>query len=141
MTALEYLHLPPDCPPPQLRGAPFRAVVVIEAQVTPEWRASISKWLVESGCLYMMAWGTDCSLWDDSVDYANLDKLECGDIPDDSFVMTTWHPSEPLEEVFWFCEYTARHSTVDLDRKILIHISIVERDAELLDAYQRAAQV
>jgi hypothetical protein len=55
--------------------------------------------------------------------------------------MTTWHPSEPLEEVFWFCEYTARHSTVDLDRKILIHISIVERDAELLDAYQRAAQV
>lgn len=140
MNAPEYIHLQPDSSPPELRGAPFRAVVVIEAPVTPDWRASVSKWLVESGCLYMMAWGPDCSLWDDSVDYANLDEFEYGDIPDDRFVMTTWHNNEPVEEVFWLCEHTAHHPTVDLHRNVLVHISPVERGAELINDYQRAAQ-
>lgn len=138
MNTPEYVLVQPDCFPPELCGAPFRAVVIIEASVTPDWRALISKWLVESGCLYMMAWGPDCGLWDDSVDYANLDEFECGDIPDDRFVITTWHDSEPIHEVYWFCEHAAHHPTVDLDRKILIHISRIERKSELLDDYQRA---
>ncbi len=36
-------------------NAPFKAVVVIEESVSPERRAEISKWLVQSGCIYMMA--------------------------------------------------------------------------------------
>src|SRR3546814_7111478 len=138
MNAPEYFHLRPGHSPPELHGAPYRAVVIIEAPVTAEWRSLVSAWLVKSGCLYMMAWGPDCSLWDDSVDYANLDEFEYGDIPDDRFVMTTWHNNKPLEEVLWFCEHTAHHPAVDLHRKILIHISPVERGAELLDDYQRA---
>ena len=67
----EYIHLLPDGPLPDLKGSAFRTVVVVEAEVTSEWREKVSAWLVESGCLYMMAWGRDCSLWDDSVDYAN----------------------------------------------------------------------
>ena len=65
---------------------PFKAIVVIEDRPTPEWETQASKWLVDSGCLYMMAWGEDCSSWDDSVDWANLETFDFGDIPDDEDV-------------------------------------------------------
>src|SRR3546814_2317896 len=74
MNAPEYFHLRPGHSPPELHGAPYRAVVIIEAPVTAEWRSLVSAWLVKSGCLYMMAWGPDCSLWDDSVDYARSEE-------------------------------------------------------------------
>jgi hypothetical protein len=138
MAVPEYIHLPPGHPPPEIGRGPFRAVVVIEAPVVTEWRALVSDWLAESGCLYMMAWGADCSLWDDSVDFANLDAFEYGDIPDDRFIMTSWHEKEPLADVFWFCEHAAQHPTVDLERTVLVHIAMTGRQAELLADYRNA---
>lgn len=140
MGAPEYLHLRPGCVPPDLRSDPFCAVVVIEAPVTAEWRAFVSAWLVQGGCLYMMACGSDCSLWDDSVDDAMLEAFDYGDVPDDRFVMTTWHEKEPLGDVFWFCENNVRHSALDLKRAILVHISPVERKLELLHGYESACR-
>ena len=99
--APEYLHLRPEGPQPSLDGAaPFKAVVVIDSEVTPEWQAQVSDWLVRSGCQYMMAWGLDCSSWDDSVDVANLEMFDFGEIPDEGFVMTTWHEKDSLLEAF-----------------------------------------
>ncbi len=115
--------------------------MIVETAVTADWREEVSAWLVKNGCLYMMAWGQDCSLWDDSVDHANLDEFNFGDIPDNRFVMTTWHDKEPLQEVLWFCEHTANHPTVDLDRIVLVHISPIERKSELLGQYHHAARV
>jgi hypothetical protein len=138
MDVHEYIYLPPDSPPPDLHGKPYRAIVIIEASVTKAWRDYISAWLVKSGCLYMMAWGQDCSLWDDSVDCANLAEFEYGYIPDENFAMTTWHEREPLREVFLFCEHAARHPIIDLERIILVHISSIERRVELLSDYQSA---
>jgi hypothetical protein len=66
---------------------PFRAVVVVEEPVSAEWRAVASRWLVDADCLYMMAWGHECSLWDDSVDFANLEVFNFGEVPDRNFVM------------------------------------------------------
>ena len=106
----DYLQLPPEVLPVgdgPLR--PFLAFIFIRDTVTPEWQWAISKWLVAAGCLYMCAWGPDCSSWDDSVDYANLEAFSYGDIPEDRFVMTTWHDEEPLEEALWFAKYTAQH--------------------------------
>src|SRR5205085_10605757 len=40
--------------------APYRAVVVIDATHSDEWQNEVSKWLVDTGCLYMMAWGENC---------------------------------------------------------------------------------
>jgi hypothetical protein len=136
----EYIHLIPDGSLPDLTGHVFRAVVIVETAITAGWREKVSAWLVKNGCLYMMAWGQDCSLWDDSVDHANLDEFNYGDIPGDRFVMTTWHDKEPLQEVFWFCEHTASHPTVDLNRIILVHISPIDRKSELLGFYQDAGQ-
>lgn len=138
MSNVSYLHLPANQSPPSLVKALFKAVVVIEQAVSDAWQAQVSDWLVRSGCLYMMAWGDRCSDWDDSVDYANMSAFDGGDIPDDDFVMTTWHEREPLAEAFWFAENAAFHPTVDLDRTIIVHVAPHDRGAELLNLYREA---
>jgi hypothetical protein len=136
---IDYLHLPAGLEPPPMEGpGPFRAVLVLNQAVTGEWRERLSAWLVRSGCLYMMAWGPDSSAWDDSVDYANLSAADFGDVPDDRFVMTTWHDAEPLSETFWFAGHAAHHPTVDLNRTLIIDISPDAREAGMLAAYAEA---
>lgn len=139
MNSPAYLHLPAGQSPPTLELArPFKAVLVIEADVTPEWRGVVSDWLVRSGCLYLMAWGRGCREWDDSVDDANLSAFDHKEIPDDSFVMTTWHETDTLSEIFWFCERAAFHPAVALERTLIVHISPAERQEELLQSFRNA---
>lgn len=138
---LEYRHLRPgQTPPADIERAPYRAVVIIEADVTDHWRAVVSEWLIRSGCLYMLAWGVDCSLWDDSVDEANLSVCG-GSIPDEKFAYTTWHDSEPLEDVFWFAEHGAWHPDVDIQSTVLLHVAVEPRQRELMDAYAAAQDI
>jgi hypothetical protein len=136
--SVEYLHLEPGATPSPLDSRPFKAVVAVEADVSPQWQSLVSDWLVQSGCLYMMAWGQNCSSWDDSMDLANAKPFGLADIPEDQFVMTTWHSDEPLAEVFWFSKYTASHPTVDLDRTLLLHISPKRQEQEFLRSYDEA---
>ena len=124
--------------PPVLAQAPFRAIVVIDAEVSAHWRAEVSKWLIDCGCLYMLAWGCDCSLWDDSLDIANLESFGFGEIPEDKFVMTTWHAEEELAQVFWFSRNCASHPAVELERTVIFHISDGERENEFIAMYQDA---
>ena len=101
----------------------------------------MSRWLVASGCLYMMAWGRDCSLWDDNVDCANI-KNFTGDIPDDKFIMTTWHNDETLEDVVDFATFSANHSRVPLETLVVLDIGPdVRKDeiAALIEKCQREA--
>ena len=106
---LLYVHLPSGSELPTLPSdQAFRAVLIVEAPVTVQWQDRVSKWLVDSGCLYMMAWGPGCSSWDDSVDWANIESFESGDIPEDRFVLTTWHEGQSLEEAFDFCKACAK---------------------------------
>ena len=134
-----YLHLPPDGPLPDIgRLSPFRAVVIIEAQVGAEWQGKVSDWLVQSGCLYMMAWGHDCTSWDDSVDIANLEAFGYGDIPCDRDVLTTWHNDESLGEVFDFCKRHAKHPVVELPRVLLLHIALQRDEVGMIEAYAAA---
>ena len=100
----------------------------------------VSEWLIRSGCLYMLAWGVDCSLWDDSVDEANLTVCG-GSIPDEKFAYTTWHVSEPLEDVFWFAEHGAWHPDVDIQSTVLLHVAVEPRQRELMDAYVAAQDI
>lgn len=134
-----YVLLAPETEPPELSAFnPFRAVVIIEQPVSAAWRARISDCLVESGCLYMMAWSDNCSAWDDSVDIANLERFGYGDIPADRDVMTTWHAEDSLDEVFSFAKHFASHPIIDLPQVVLVHISNVGRELELLQAYGSA---
>ena len=124
---MEYLHLLPDISTLN----PFRALVI----VTPEWQGNVSTWLVKSGCLYMMAWGIECSSWDDSVDYANIEYFNYENIPDNKSVVTTWHENESIEEVFLFSKKDAIHPSVDLKKTLLVHISNLHKKREFTNKY------
>jgi len=136
---MKYLQLEPGASLPDISALkPFRSVVIVDDEPNPEWQAQVSDWLVASGCLYMMAWGKGCSSWDDSVDSANLKEFDWGDIPEEKFVMTTWHEKEPLNDVFWFSKNNAFHPTVELQNTVILHISQNNREQELLAAYASA---
>lgn len=117
---------------------PFKCVLVSEAPVSQEWQTKVSEWLVNSGCLYMLAWGNNCSSWDDSVDVANLEKFEYKEIPQESFVMTTWHENESLPEVFEFCKKFAMHEVENLENTLLLHISTENKFEVLISEYESA---
>lgn len=80
----------------------------------------------------MMAWGKECSEWDKSVDQANLDDFNGVDIPNDKFVLTTWHDDEPLEEVLWFSQHAAHHDAIPDKRLLLLDISLTPRESSVL---------
>jgi hypothetical protein len=139
MATPHYLHLVPGSTAPDLTGtSPFKAVLVAECEVTPEWRFQVCDWLVRSGCLYAMAWGSQGEAWHDDVDLAHIAMFKYEPAPDDKFVMTTWHDGEPLSEVFWFSEMCAWHPTIKL-KAYIVHIAPESREVELIAAY-RAAQ-
>ena len=138
MTA-RYLHLKPGTTPPMRDiAAPYKAVVVIEDDVDDAWQSLVSDWLVKSGCRFMMAWGLNCSSWDDSVDHANLRMFGYGDIPDEDFVMTTWHEDEPLEETLWFAAHTANHPQLDVENTLIVHIASQPRERGMLSMFAAA---
>jgi hypothetical protein len=133
--SLHYLHLRPEQPPPELAIGPFRAVIVSEVAAAPEWQNRVAEWLLEKGCLYVVAWGIECEAWHDAVDWAHLEAFDYGDIPDDKFVMTTWHANEPLGEALWFAAHCASHPEVELRETAIIHVAREPREAEILATY------
>lgn len=110
---------------------PFKAIVIIDARPSRQWQERASRWLVDSGCLYMMAWGEDCGSWDDSVDRACLEKFSFGDMPPDKDVMTTWHADQTLAEVIEFAKQDACHPSVDLNGLVVLHLGSENRRAML----------
>ena len=136
---LQYLHLRPESSLPDISGfSPFRSVVVIQESISAEWQSKVSAWLVQSGCLYMMAWGKECSSWDDAVDIANLEEFNFEEIPEEKFVMTTWHENETLKEAFWFAKNSALHPAVELRNTLILDISAVSREESFLAEYNYA---
>jgi hypothetical protein len=136
---VNYLQLIPETRLPDISGfKPFLAVLVIEEQVEPGWRETVSKWLVKSGCLYMMAWGINCGDWDDSVDMANIQQFNYGEIPEDELVVTTWHEDDPLNEVFWQAKNIASHSCVEMSHTLILHISDKNKQEEYISLYEKS---
>lgn len=85
-----------------------------------------------------MAWGKDCEAWHDCVDWANLEVFNYGDIPDERFILTTWHDKEPLSEVLWFAGQCASHPDVPLRRTVLLHLADEPREQHILQAFEQA---
>jgi len=130
---MRYLRLEPNSVLSPYDGLrPFAAIIAIESEVAPEWQWQVSKWLVESGCLYMLAWGRDCSSWDDSVDYANLEAFNYGDIPEEHDVITTWHDHQTLSEVFDFAKRHVKPASdnIELKETLVLDISIIDKQQQ-----------
>ena len=78
----KYIFLPEDLPisvPKEMTS--FKCLILVERYVESGYRDEVSKALVEAGCLCAMAWGLDCSTWEDSVDCAFLEKNGFGEYP------------------------------------------------------------
>ena len=133
---IEYVHVPPESTLPSLPKRACRIVVVLDQKVSETWQAAVSQWIVDLGCLYMMAWGPSCSSWDDSVDDAVISEFPNTDTPDDRFIMTTWHEEDTLEEVFGFCHFAAFHPTIDLASVVILHIAQEDRRDFMIKSYE-----
>jgi hypothetical protein len=138
-TVPHYQQIAPESALPDVSNlAPFKAVVILEADYSQVWQAEVSNWLVQQGCRYMMAWGPNCSNWDNSVDAADI---EGGGLDDDSkFVLTTWHPDETLESVFWYSQFCAIFSCddVELTNVLILHISETIQESTCLALFERS---
>lgn len=130
-----YLHLSPGQEPPNLTAGPFRAIIIADQAVSESWLDRVAKWIVDSGCLYVVAWGVDCETWHDSVDWAVLEVFDYGEIPDERFIMTTWHNDEPMSEAFWFAGHCAFHPDVELPETLILHVASEAKAADMLQAF------
>jgi hypothetical protein len=140
MTGVDYVRVAEGEPLPDIaRFRPFKAVVVGDAASSAEWRGEAGKWLVESGCLYMMAWGRDAEDWHDAVDWANRRRFP-DETPDDQLVMTTSHDDEPLKEVFWYAQFCASHPEADLEHALIVHVSAESARDDMLALYEAAGR-
>ncbi|MGB9108360.1 MAG: hypothetical protein WCC39_06700 [Telluria sp.] len=134
-----YLQLPPGSEPPALDHlAPFLAIVLAEEEVPELWQAEISRWLVASGCRYLLAWGKDCESWHDMVDDAALEAHDYEEVPAEDQVIATWHEDEEREEVFWFAKHRAAHPSHSFKATVILDIAAAGRkdliEAEYADA-------
>ena len=134
--SLQYIQLKPEQAMPDISALkPFLAVLVIEEPISQPWQGLVSRWLVRSGCIYMMAWGLNCSDWDDSVDFANIEQFNYGEIPEDELVMTTWHVDEKLKDVFGQAKNSSTHACVDFSNTLILHISSENKEQEFRALY------
>jgi len=118
-----------------LKAGPYRAVIIADQVVGDAWLNRVAEWIVAIGCLYVVAWGVECEKWHDAVDWAILDVFEFGDIPDDRFVMTTWHSDEPISEAFWFAGHCAIHPDIELTETIILHVAAEARCSAMMQTY------
>jgi hypothetical protein len=136
---LTYLQLPPGGAAPALDHlSPFLAIVLAEEEVTELWQAEISRWLVASGCRYLLAWGKDCEAWHDMVEDAALEAFDYEDVPEEHKVIATWHADEDREEVFWFARHRAAHPSHSFKATVILDISTRNRKDEIEAEYADA---
>jgi hypothetical protein len=136
---LTYLQLPPDSDLPALDHlSPFLAIVLSEEDASELWQAELSRWLVASGCRYVLTWGKDGEAWRDMVEDAALEAFDYEDVPEEHTVIATWHEDEEREEVFWFAKHRASHPSHSFKATVILDISSRSRkdeiEAEFADA-------
>lgn len=138
-TLCTYLHIMPEARLPHFAATtPFKAIVIIETEVSADWQYKLCRDLIDAHCLYALAWGTCCSSWDDAFDWANLEKFDFGEIPEQEFVITTWHENDTLFELFEFAKNAAKHPARELSKVLIVDIRTNSREMELLALYDSA---
>ena len=139
MSRVHYRRLGQDRPLPDLRKLePFRAVLVAETNCPVEFRSTCAGWLVRHGCRYFQSWGVACEEWHDAVDWALLETFHFAEVPEERFVMTTWHENETLNDAFWFAHHSAHHDCLVLNHTVILDLSSTDREQNLIKQYHDA---
>jgi hypothetical protein len=137
---LNYLHLPSGADLPALAGTPpFMAILLVEQEDADEmWRFDVCRWLVASGCRYLLAWGRDCETWREGVEDAALEAVDYEDVAPEESVLTSAHEDEELEDVFWFARHRAAHPGPALETVLIVHVAALPDRQRMVDAYDAA---
>ena len=79
-------------------------ICIVDESVKEAERAKVSTEIVAAKCRDAVCWGYECSAWDTAIDWAYLETDKNFNLPDETFVMTTWHDDEPVEDAidFWW---------------------------------------
>jgi hypothetical protein len=136
---VNYLHLLPDGPLPQLMdSAPFLAIVIADEEVAQMWQWEASRWLAEAGCRVLLAWGKDADAWAEAVQEAGQEAFDYEDIPQEQLVVATAHEDDDLDEVFWFARHRAAHPACTLNKTLILHVAAAPRREQLEAAWSAA---
>jgi hypothetical protein len=137
--SIRYIHLQPDGDLPDISDlAPFKVIVIADNSIDEMWIWDASRWLVASGCRYVMAWGNECDSWAESVEEATSEAFNYEAIPEESQVIATAHEDDPLDEVFWFSKNKAHHPVHELNNTVILHVSAHDKQAEIKQQYDEA---
>jgi|GEM_PF-2287065 len=83
---------------PPFAGADFVVLIINnDPDISTDDQYALSLALVRAGCRYAVCIGHNCSTWDDSVDYANMELDP--ELTDSKFVMTTWHENDTPDQI------------------------------------------
>ena len=129
-------------PPYSLDSAPFGGadfVVLIvnnDPRISTTDQNAISLALVRFGCRYAVCMGHDCSTWDDSVDFANMELDP--ELTPEKFVMTTWHSDDSVDSIANFFLNCTSFNDNTFDNFLVLSIG---RNDELLAEIQRECTV
>ena len=83
---------------PLFDGADFVVLIINnDPEISADDQYALSLALVRLGCRYAVCIGHNCSTWDDSVDYANMEVDP--ELSDSKFVMTTWHENDTPDQI------------------------------------------
>ncbi|HKJ53888.1 MAG TPA: hypothetical protein VKB27_20520 [Gammaproteobacteria bacterium] len=135
---MEYIQLGEHGELPGIDGlAPFKAVLAIEDIVSRERRRQVSRWLVEMGGIYVMICGSDCDAWQDSIREANLEQVPLEEMQPQQFVMITTHLHERLRSVFRHARKFARHTHVEAENILTVHVANRNREVEYHNLFDK----
>jgi hypothetical protein len=124
---------------------PFAAFCALDADAEDDKTlAALASRLMAAGCHHVCAWGPDCERVHDIVDGTWIRENPASaalpvDAWDPSYVMTTWHDDEPLDEALWFAVFSAYVDEHDLSKLLAVaspqyaeHIERLLADTEQL---------
>ena len=93
---------------------------VFDQHVSADQQAKLSASIVAAGCRFAVCAGFKCSSWDDSIDLAYLETDPELATSDDSFVMTTWHQDESIDDVAFFFANCVSFDTPACRRRVVL---------------------
>lgn len=135
---MEYIQLSEHGALPGIANlAPFKAVLAVEDSVSHKRQHEIADWLVAMGGMYVIICGSDCESWQESIRRANLEQVPLEVMQPRQFVMITIHLHEKLRSVFRHARKYARHTDLEIDNLLTIHIANQNRELEYHNLFSK----
>ena len=135
---MEYIQLTENNEIPDISEfSPFKAVVVIQNEVSEARQHQISDWIVEMNGLCLVTYGEGSESWAKSIRQSNLDKVDIDVMEPEQFVMITDLHNERLRSVIWHAKKYAKHTHVKLKQTVIVHISNENRAIEYLSIFNK----